>query len=1076
MKYVISALFLLPLFLIFPLVAAESPKIALIPLDEPSKTVEELTIASSEKLNFVERAAMDKIKAELKLSMADFSRSDFSLSPAKMQNADLFGIILDKQFIVYDARTGIRLVDAALPDGSPISKSMAVARLLANAVKKLDLLHGNKVRSLGFIPVVIANLSPEQKQLVLEAERLLVRGTSALEDSIVLERRYLKFLLEEPNSKENELTRQLWASSIIVRLTAAPARDGKIKLTANFSVPGRGRVAKAEILLDPTRSLDEQIHVFIGQNRLETQKMPDGGNLEYEAQNFASQAFFAMQHSLIEESVISAEAAATLDQAHELELCSTYAQACDQLWSTWGSAPQEKMPAMLSNFRKALDIAKKYNVFPFHLWHFVDKWGYVGAGTFSGLDQKTQQEIKILLDEYFEARHQSWRELIVLADKGGNNADEKLYALHCRGVYVHWMGQQADQQWNYSYMKIYVLPQLAKYNEEMKSLMPELKKYFALPKDERQKYYPKAAAVGEFNILERSSTGELRNRNLFYVTGERKEILTELANLLLDSPLIHIAARGAALKRNMAENTESYGEKRAEINRGVYADYTRTILELFQTKDLIGDFALDGGYFSLGNERQYMDIDSLLAIWKIAADRFHFYQIFRSNLPLDEKTSFEDAKRLHEASKTYYARWQSDPQSTAKDEYIADEFKAYIARLEKQFPQLNPERKTLPKNPFTQVVAPLEKFGRMSVMGVCYYQEKFYFGVIESRDGSVRLMICDPANNFAITEGQKLTSKRFGWGGWTMEAVIVDGYYVAQLSGPEVILFPLDGSTPSCLDFGEWHNDWVNGIWGCGTKIFLSYGKWAGAKTPGTLLLYDLETKETKIICSTLDTTVRWPLNGMRSPYHIRTGAIDPQKKRFYTTFPEEFPPRPSYNLLTRLWAYEWERDEWVRGTDRLPIRDQDSKIVYESGELYLLGNDKGQNFLRIREGQKPELLLTTSSWMGGNLVNAQTQLDGFDLDYSSQVTFPDVDASKSKVSFNHYPGPGIIYSHFTVDGGRAFAFLFLKEKFIYQYEDNFNPSLVAWPYVVSWSSYGDNSLKIGVMKDLETLKKEMMP
>ncbi len=1069
MKYVISVLFLLPLFLMLPLWAAEGPKIALVPLDEPSKTVEELTVASSQELNFVERTAMDKIKAELKLSAADLSKADFNLSPSRMQNADLFGIILDKQFIVYDARTGIRLVDAALPDGSPVSKSMAVARRLANAVKKLNLLRESKVRSLGFIPVVIANLSPEQRQLVHEAERLLIRGTSDFEDSIVLERRYLKFLLEEPNAKENELTKQLWASSIIVRLTAAPAKDGKIKLTANFSVPGRGRVAKAETLLDPSRNLDDQINAFIGRNRLEVQKMPSGGNLEYEAQTFASQAAFAIQHSLLEESVISAETAAALDQARELELCSTYARACSQLWSTWGSAPQEKMPAMLSNFRKALNIAKKHKVFPLSLAHFVDKWGYVSGGTFSGLDPKTQQEIKALFDEYFEARHQGWGEFIESADKGGNNADEKLYALHCRGVYIQCMGQQADQYWNYSYMKMYVLPQLPKYNEEMKSLMPELKKYFALPKDERQKYYPKAAAVDEFNIQERSSTGNLTNRNLFYVTGETKETLTELTNHLQDSPLIHIAIRGAVLKRKMAENTESY-EKRAEVNREVYADYTRSVLEMFQTKELIGDFTLNGGLFNLGYECEYMDIDSLLAIWKIAADRFHYYHIFRSNLPLNEKTSFEDAKRLHEAAKTYYARWQSDPQATSKMDYITDGFEEYIARLEKQFPQLNPARKTLPKNPFTHVVAPLDKFSRMKVMGVCYYQEKFYFGVIESQDGSVRLMTCDPANGFAITEGQKLTSKRFSWRGWNINAVIVDGYYVAQV-GTEVVLFPLDGSTPFWLDFSEWHNDMINGIWGGGSKIFLSFGKWAGAQTPGTLLQYDLETKETKVLCSTLDTTVRWPLSGMRGLYHVRTGAVDPQKKRFYTTFPEEFPDQNN-NFNTCLWAYEWERDEWIRVTDRLPAGDHGSVVFYESGELYLLGSS--QNFLRIRAGKKPELLLASSNWRNGNLFSAETWMKDFDLDHSNWVTFPVPDECKPKVNLAHYPGSNIISASFTVEGSRASALLFLKEKFIYQYEDRFSPSLLIWPYAVYWSSYGDNSLKIGVMKDIETLKKEV--
>ena len=98
------------LFIVLPSLLAEPVRVALLPMDAAAQNSTDLALAQlsgDADIAFLERTEIDQIKKELRLS----SLSDFVPDPQLMQNADVFAVMLKQDFIAFDARTGVRLVD-----------------------------------------------------------------------------------------------------------------------------------------------------------------------------------------------------------------------------------------------------------------------------------------------------------------------------------------------------------------------------------------------------------------------------------------------------------------------------------------------------------------------------------------------------------------------------------------------------------------------------------------------------------------------------------------------------------------------------------------------------------------------------------------------------------------------------------------------------------------------------------------------------------------------------------------------------------------------------------------------------
>jgi hypothetical protein len=251
----------------------------------------------------------------------------------------------------------------------------------------------------------------------------------------------------------------------------------------------------------------------------------------------------------------------------------------------------------------------------------------------------------------------------------------------------------------------------------------------------------------------------------------------------------------------------------------------------------------------------------------------------------------------------------------------------------------------------------------------------------------------DPDKNFAAIEHKKLEDKkRLGWYGHIMRPALTDKYLAVQ-NGPYVMLYPLNGGKAEILDFSNYYNDSPNGIQAVGDRLFLSYGQWAGVKQPGTLLEYNLNSRKTKVLISTLDRNVDWPLKGRKKPFHVYDMAIDSKRKCLFTLFP--FPDtRKRYNAnrqLCYLYGYFWEENKWrrlSRGLDPLRHQGMSSRIIVEPDGIYFLASSL---YKLNKKGELETLLSISAKGYTPNVPTPEASLQRYYYtDYSNGVVCSD--------------------------------------------------------------------------------------
>ena len=1049
------------------------PKAALIPLDEQSEIVTELVLDMFSKgmqapVSLLERAEFDKIVKEIKLNNSKFGNREFTPDWKFMENTDIFCILGSKKIstsklagstlIIYDTSTGIRLADCDIVGKPAVIQATAVAKVIRLTLKKRARLHNYKLSRFAFLPLVPVNLSTKQLTAAREAESSIIRTLGKLPDSVVLERRHLRHLLNEPNAQINQLTKKLLTGSIFVKLRARGTENGKIILTAGFYRKLTGKLmVELSVSLDPTKDISKQLESFIANKKFNQTASLDG-NRQDEARGFANQAFFAVQHSLTTNAVSAAESAAVLDKRQELALCVTYSQAAMK-----NVHNHQKLAEVLANFRGALNIAEKYNYFPFYLWRFTDEFGHsMNIWRYNRLPEKQRMEIRKLFNRYYAARHNGLKKLLIIADKGGNTTAKQLYALGRRGQYIHIMGQQTEScgSWNYTYEGKYILPQLKKYIAEMEKLTPELKKFFAMPKSQRSRIY----GFSGINILERSSFGDFFNsRRMLKLTSSERKVVEQVISLLLEAPYIHIAVKGARARRNLDRKKVNHSED--EVNREVYAKFAKTMLNIFDSGKLLGNYA-PNGYFDLSNDAQYIDLDTRLKIWKIATESYHYYHIFRGNVINGfKKMPFQDVKKLYKAIKHQYACYHKDPLAFRKS-YVDEEFKAMLDIVEKKYPVINPKRIVIPKTPYLKIIKPLVGMSNYIRPTEPVFDGRFIIFAYLTNN-STRMVKLDTKNNFSVSLGESLNKSK-GWYGRMMNGTLLDNYYAA-FNGPYVMLYPLNGSKPELLNFKSYYENSNNCLTGYGERLFISYGQWAGIEKPGSLIEYNVRTKKQKLLVSTLDRSVKWPLQGMNWPYHILRLAVDGKNHRILTVI-HSAPYKQGFSAPPlKLYAYNWEKGSWSALSDKLPIYfANDVRIFVEKNKVYLLNQSFSfSGFGPILPDKSWKLLVQTKKACLTSKPPVFRNGKVFNLNISNLASFPEIKGNKKKCSF-------INYSHGIIFAQRML--LFPTENFIFEFSKPIYPrTIIDKKYVIEWNSYSTSpdAFKICILKPLPLLKQE---
>jgi hypothetical protein len=298
--------------------------------------------------------------------------------------------------------------------------------------------------------------------------------------------------------------------------------------------------------------------------------------------------------------------------------------------------------------------------------------------------------------------------------------------------------------------------------------------------------------------------------------------------------------------------------------------------------------------------------------------------------------------------------------------------------------------------------------------------------------------------------------------------VLTDEFYATCLAG-YLILYPLNGDKAQIVDFRHFYEGATNCIVGHGDRVFLSFGFWRGNHPrPGTLVQYRISTKETRVLVSTLDPSVEWPLKGMKQPYHILTMAVDEADQRLLTFFHLEPPANPGATYPGRLFGYDWTKNAWSPVSDTLNVcsRSDDWRIFPEGGEIFLMRKSRTKGFGKLNGDGVWELSLCMPD--GKLSYNEAKMKRAIGSIYSPRlVRIANLPQGTKALTLHNYRD-GIIYSQNHL--------IFLNRAFAYHFTDGFPAKVVLGDrYVASFRAMSSrtDALRIGILRPLETLKQE---
>jgi hypothetical protein len=253
---------LIPIFLLLLTVAVSARgqdkekengpvRIALVSAEKGETLVKVLTVAEAKLselsgVEMLERAAIDRVLAEHKLTLSGLVAADQAVAIGKLLTVDLFAVLdagADAKevggLVIFDAHTGVRLWDAALPAG----KFDATVRGVVDAVAAARQKH-QKVKQLRPVCVLtVRNVDlPRDMDAFCDSVGLLLeRRLVASPDLAVLERRRLNQVNRERDLPTASPLRQLLASVVTLELEVGRSaeKDG-LRATALLS-DGQGK-------------------------------------------------------------------------------------------------------------------------------------------------------------------------------------------------------------------------------------------------------------------------------------------------------------------------------------------------------------------------------------------------------------------------------------------------------------------------------------------------------------------------------------------------------------------------------------------------------------------------------------------------------------------------------------------------------------------------------------------------------------------------------------------------------------------------------------------------------------------
>jgi hypothetical protein len=306
--------------------AQGATRVALVSPDrrEPARNalaLAEAKLSAARDVELLERTAIDKVLAEQKLTLAGVIDSNQAVAVGKLLGVDVFGVVetdpTGKEvlgLVVFDAATGVRLTDTALPADGANAAAEAVAGAVSGALRKRAA-GPKQLCTVCLLGVRNADLPRDRDAfceglaLILE-RRLLISPTIA-----VLERRRLEHVRQEKALPAEQPDKELLASVLLMELEVSRGRgprELRVVLTVSDSkgkpltrIAAQAEEAKVEELVGALLSGAAKF--------LKTVPGGQGSDKTREAYRFFREARLLWNQNQLQPAIRTAEAAAALD-------------------------------------------------------------------------------------------------------------------------------------------------------------------------------------------------------------------------------------------------------------------------------------------------------------------------------------------------------------------------------------------------------------------------------------------------------------------------------------------------------------------------------------------------------------------------------------------------------------------------------------------------------------------------------------------------------------------------------------------------------------------------------------------
>ncbi len=960
-------------------------RLALIPLDQASKSMADLALAelsNDDGLAFLERTEIAAIEKEINLSSI---LSDFVPRPSLMENTQLFILLKQSQLIGFDSTTGVRLKDC------PIATQQDLVNAVRDAVAKQRNFSGDVLYKLSAMPLVPIHLSEAQKKLARKVEDTFLQLLCNKKDVVLLERRHLLYLLNEPNAQENGLTDKLFAGTNILKPSAtSDGKNGIVLKLLFFSPDGKTQIGEAQATFAKSETVAEDCRKFLESLTLPAAMKEDKHG---EARDFIDEAWFAIKHGLSTDAVASGTSAFALDKEYEIELSRIAFHSVPQIIGKSQNRRDSTLTAKdlevaLANMRLATALAEKHGGFTREGTFFASQALLcMGFYQLAGLPDNQKDVARNLTERCILLRKKQLdKELLALADSPGPRWPDAVFKLETRSWYVYELDLFCNLPWDYSWWQQLVYPALEKLIAECKEYQPELERFSAMDFKDIHPIVsnPKIKAL---RYAINRQMGFLRfqyllNFNRVFetisLTPENRKIYQQAHELMLTSNIPDLAVHGLNglnilhIQHNERQRRENaiamimHGQKK-ELENGMkqglqkdQAFYYEQLLRLVENGAKIKtsmEQHLAGG---IQDDSEFLE--QKLAILDIAIPKYNSYQLFANSLLVGcEKWLPKRAQMVYDKLLAFEAESQkifeaASRPNTLRITRMKDYFQNQRKKLEKAFDIKPAVADTTPvESPYAEIYSPLENRQKNYGMAFVGYENKAFY-VMNIEYPNAFLLKIDVQNNMRLSE--IATIKMPGLYGGMRFGAILDDYYAAS-DGRMVYLFPKNGSKPEIIDFGDYCKVWCNCMAGCGERLFFTFDGRENA--PGTLLEYNVQTREKKLLASTVDRSVKWPLQGIGRPYYMHQILCDPANDRILLLLHETPPPENRTTYSVKLWAYYWKTGKWNALSNYLPFNEPNTEQMTLIDGTIWLNSDFGYGKINNEGNFQPLYLI------GGN-------------------------------------------------------------------------------------------------------------